>query len=64
MMLVLLNGEYIISEESHNNDMGELENRTLCSDEGSNSESNRENWIKYKMIRYKININIREGGNC
>ena len=62
MMLFLLNNEYRIAEESHNNDVGELENRTLCSDEGVNSESNGENWLTYEMIMYKININIRGGG--
>ena len=25
---------------------------------GVNSESNGENWVKYAMIRYKINANI------
>ena len=57
MMLVLLNVEYKISEESHNNDVGSLANRTLYSAEGVNSESNGENWVEYAMIRYKININ-------
>ena len=58
MMLVLLNGEYRIDEESHNNDVGYLANRTLWSAEGFNSESNGVNWVKYAMIRYKITSNI------
>ena len=57
MMLVFLNGDYRISGESHNNDVGDLTNRTLCSSEGVNSESNGVNWVKYEMIRYKINNN-------
>ena len=61
MMLVILNSEYTISEESHNNDVGELTNRTLWYSEGVNSESNGENWVKYEIIRYKIDINIRGG---
>ena len=59
MKLVLLNDEYRIAEESHNNVVEELANRTLCSAVGVNSESNGENWVKYATIRYKININIR-----
>ena len=61
MMLVILNGEYRISEESHNNDVGELSNTKLCSTEGVNLESNGDKWVKYAMIRYKININRRGG---
>ena len=57
MKLVILNGEYSIAEEFHNNDVGSLENQTLCSTEGYNPESNRENWVKYAMVRYKINVN-------
>ena len=57
MMLVLLNGDYRIAEESHNNDVGYLANRTLCSAEGVNSETNVDIWVKYAMIRYKINNN-------
>ena len=57
MMLVLLNGEYVISDESHNNDVEYMANLTLCSAEGVNSESNGENWLKYVLIRYKINVN-------
>ena len=34
IMLVLLNGEYRIFEEPHNNDVGELANMTLLSDGG------------------------------
>ena len=30
----------------------------MCSDEGLKSESNRVNWVKYEMIRYKTNNNI------
>ena len=56
--LVLLNGEYSIAEESHNNDVGYLANRTLCSAKGVNYESNGENWLNYAMIRYEINSNI------
>ena len=56
--LVLLNGEYRIAEESYNNDLGSLANRTLCSAKGINSESNGEKLVKYAMIRYKINFNI------
>ena len=57
MMLVLLNCGYSIAEELHNNDVRSLSNWTLCSVEGVNSESNGVNWIKYAMIRYKINNN-------
>ena len=57
MKLVILNGKYSIAEESHNNDVGSLSNRTLCSSKGVNSESNGENWVKYAMVRYKINVN-------
>ena len=57
MILVLLNGEYRISEEYHNNDVRKLAYRTMCSTEGVASESNGENWIKYTISRYKININ-------
>ena len=59
MMLVILNGDYRISEESHNNDVGELSNTKLCSTEGVNLESNGDKWVKYAMIRYKINIKTR-----
>ena len=55
--LVLLNGKYRIAEEYHNNDVGSLANRTLWSAEGVNLESNGENWAKYAMIGYKINVN-------
>ena len=34
-----------------------MENWILCSAKGVNSESNGENWVKYAMVRYKININ-------
>ena len=57
MMLVLLNREHRIYEQYHNNYVVYLENPTLCSAEGINSESNVENWVKYAMIRYKINNN-------
>ena len=57
MMLVLLNGENIISEESNNNDVGWLANKALCAVEVVNLDSNWENWVKYAMIKYKININ-------
>ena len=50
MMLVILNGEYRIAEESN-------KNLTLCSAEEDKSEINGENWVNYSMIRYKININ-------
>ena len=50
MMLVILNGEYRIAEESN-------KNLTLCSAEEDKSEINGKNWVKYEMIRYKININ-------
>ena len=55
--LVLLNGEYRIADESHNNDVGSLANRTLYSSKGIKSESNGDDWVKYAMIRYKINGN-------
>ena len=38
--------------------MGSLSNWTLCSAEEVNLESNGENWVKYAIIRYKINKNI------
>ena len=57
MMLVLLNGKYRIAEESHNNDVGWLANWALWSTKGVNLKSNGDNWVKYAMIRYKININ-------
>ena len=57
MVLVFINDDYKISEEPHNNDVGWLVNRTLCSAEGVNSESDEVNWVKYAMIRYKINNN-------
>ena len=53
MKLVLLNGEYRIAEESHNNDVGSLVNQTLCSVEGFSSESNGAKWVKYAMIYNK-----------
>ena len=43
MKLDLLNGKYMIAEESHNNDVRYLANLTLCSVEGVNSKSNEEN---------------------
>ena len=57
MMLVLLNDEYSIAGESHNNDVGLLANWAQCSAERVNSESNGENWVKYAIIRFTININ-------
>ena len=57
MMLFLLNGDYRITEESHNYDVGQLWNWTLCSVEGVNSEKYWENWVKYAIIKYIININ-------
>ena len=56
-MMLVLNCNYRIAEESHNNDMGYLANRTLCSVKGVNSESNGEKWVKYATDRYRININ-------
>ena len=52
MKFFLLNGEYRIAEESHNNDVGSLVNWTLCSSKVVKSEINRENWVNYAMIGY------------
>ena len=55
-MNVLHNRVYRISEEYHNNDVGSWSKYTLCYAQGAKLESNGENWLKYAVIRYTINI--------
>ena len=58
--VVLLNGEYGIAEESHNNECGIIRKSDdmLCRGGCQLWRGNGEKWVRYAMIRYKININI------
>ena len=58
--VVLLNGEYGIAEESYNNGCGIIRKSDdmLCRGGCQLWRGNGEKWVRYAMIRYKININI------